>query len=152
MTAEWSAEQREVFRSLGDILAPATERFPSSSEADPHARLLDRALRARPDLAERLAPLLTEAVREDPVHFLDRLRSTDPELLEDLITLVVGTYYMSPKVLHRLSYPGQQAAPPLPDEADFYLSDGLLEPVMVRGARYRPTPAHTEVGAEAHCE
>lgn len=150
MTTEWSLEQRVTFRTLADVLIPATERFPSASEADPQARLLDRGLRARPDLAELLAPVLADILADppagepmstvDPAATLERLRGTDGELFEGLATLAIGVYYMSPEVLQRLSYPGQRANPPRPDEAAVYLSDRLLEPVLRRGPRYRPTP------------
>jgi hypothetical protein len=43
---------------------------------------------------------------------------------------------MNPKVRKRLRYPGQKASPPYPDEADYYLRDGLLDPVIERGPIY----------------
>jgi len=41
-----------------------------------------------------------------------------------------------------LGLPGNapKPKPALPDEADYYFRDGILEPVKARGPIYRPTP------------
>jgi hypothetical protein len=140
MSELWTLEQRQAFRSFANALIPATGAFPSMSEADPHERFLTRALAARPDLAERVAPLLTEMLEGQSAPSLDDLSTRDLAALEDFVLLAVGTYYMSPTVMKRLGYPGQRANHPLPDEAEFYLADGILEPVIQRGPRYRTTP------------
>ena len=44
------------------------------------------------------------------------------------------------EVRKAVGYPGQKANPPYPDEAEYDLRDGLLEPVIARGPLYRPTP------------
>ena len=62
-----------------------------------------------------------------------------------LSTVVVGGYYLSPKVRKRIGYPGQKRNPPYPDEADYYLDDGkLLDPVRAMKSIYRPTPMRRE--------
>jgi hypothetical protein len=46
---------------------------------------------------------------------------------------------MSPKVRKRIGYPGQKPRPFFADEADYYLRDGLLAPVLERGPIYKQT-------------
>ncbi len=82
----------------------------------------------------------TAAVEPDPETRLAQLRGDDPAALETLVLLVTGAYYMHPKVRKLIGYPGQKATPEYPDEAEYYLSDGLLDPVLARGPIYRPTP------------
>jgi hypothetical protein len=86
-----------------------------------------------------LANVRAEAAGADPRAEIERLVTDAPEKLEQLLTIIVCAYYMSPKVRKRLQSPGQKAAPVFPDEADWYLRDGLLEPVISRGSIYRPT-------------
>jgi choline dehydrogenase-like flavoprotein len=51
---------------------------------------------------------------------------------------------MNQKVRRRIGYPGQGKRPPYPDEADYDLRDGLLDPVIERGPIHKRAPAPTE--------
>jgi choline dehydrogenase-like flavoprotein len=97
-------------------------------------------LGVRPELARGLRALLRGARARDPASELARLEQDDREALEVLEQVVVGAYYMSPRVRKRLGYPGQKQRPVLPDEADYWLDESLLGPVRAQGERYRSSP------------
>lgn len=132
--------QRETLAGLADVLVPAAEGMPAASEAGVAGRWLDRVLRARPDLGPELVRVLAEAEGRAPVAEIRRLQEEDEAGFGVLALVVTGGYYLNPKVRKLIGYPGQKPNPPYPDEADYYLSDGLLDPVLARGPIYRPTP------------
>jgi hypothetical protein len=39
-----------------------------------------------------------------------------------------------------MGYPGQGPSPILPDEPEWYMRDGIIDPVRARGEIYVPTP------------
>jgi len=127
------ADQRAVLAALADVLIPAAEGMPSASEANAHGKWLDRALTARRDLEPVLGRVLAEARGRDPDDEVRRLDAEEPEAFAALMTLVAGAYTMNLKVRKRLGYPGQKHNPPFPDEAEYYLDGGLLDPVLERG-------------------
>jgi hypothetical protein len=133
-------EQRAALAALADVLVPAGEGMPSASDVGLQEKWIDRALRARPELEPELLRAL-EVSGEDPAAHLERLRANDRAGYETLVLLVTAAYYMHPKVRKAVGYPGQKPNPPYPDESDYYLRDGLLEPVIARGRLYRPTPS-----------
>ena len=130
--------ERETFAALADVLIPAAREMPSAREADPSGKWLDRALEARPDLVSELHRVLGEARAQDPAEAVERLHGDDPTGLVALTTIVSGAYYMNVKVRKRLGYPGQKQSPAFPDEADYYLDGGLLDPVLARPRREPP--------------
>lgn len=135
-----SAADREHIRKLSDVIAPATDNFPSASDASVHTKWIDRGIAARPDL---LTPLLTVArlCAEEPAdQVVTRLSQSDSDTIEPVIELLVACYYMSPKVRKRLNYKGQVANPILPGEAEHYLRDDLLAQVAQRPPFWRNTP------------
>lgn len=134
------ADQRAVLAALADVLIPAAEGMPSASEANAHGKWLDRALAARRDLEPVLARVLAEARGRDPDEEVRRLDAEEPEAFAALMTLVAGAYTMNLKVRKRLGYPGQKHNPPFPDEAEYYLDGGLLDPVLERGP-FGPQPS-----------
>jgi choline dehydrogenase-like flavoprotein len=126
--------QRTTLAALGDVLIPAAGGMPSASEANAHEKWLDRVLAARPDLEPPLVALLGEAAGREAAEAVERLQAEDPAGFAVLATAVSGAYYMNLKVRKRIGYPGQKHDPPFPDEAEYYLEDGLLDPVLERGA------------------
>ncbi|MGH3091301.1 MAG: NAD(P)-binding protein, partial [Gaiellaceae bacterium] len=136
-----SADARRTFAALADVLIPAGEGMPAASEVDVGGKWLDRALGARPDLETTLERLLAEVAGRDPSGEVRRLHAEDAEGFAALAHLAAGAYTMHAKVRKRLGYPGQKSNPPLPDEAEYYLEDGLLDPVLALAPFGRQLPA-----------
>lgn len=136
MTSQLSEQQRTTLAAVADVVIPATETMPAASEVQVHGRWIDKALAARPDLLEPLLALLERAAGAEPADAVAAHAREAPEAFEDVLLLITCSYYMNPKVRKRLGYPGQKAKPPYPDEADYYLRDGLLDPVIERGPIY----------------
>lgn len=130
-------ELRETLAGLADALFPAGGDMPGGLEVNVHGRWLDRALGARPDLAPELVRILEGARGTDPRTEVMRLQAEDKPGFSVLALVVAGAYYMSPKVRKRLGYPGPKADPPYPDESEYWLRDGVLDPVKARGPIYR---------------
>lgn len=139
-TGKIDQELRDTLAALGDVLVPAAEGMPSASEAKVSGKWLDRVVSARPDLEHDLVRVLREAQGKDPAAEIRRLQQSDESGFGTLALVITGGYYLNPKVRRLIRYPGQKPNPPYPDEADFYLEGGLLDPVIERGSIYRPTP------------
>jgi choline dehydrogenase-like flavoprotein len=135
-----TSEQRATFWALADALIPATDKMPAASEAGSAEKWLDRALAARPDLVEPLGAVLAAAAGCDPAAEARRLHAEDPDGFSALAQIVSGAYYMNLKIRKRIGYPGQGKRPPFPDEAEYDLRDGLLDPVIERGPMHEPPP------------
>jgi hypothetical protein len=135
-----SAQQVAVLRRLGDVLVPAADGMPSFSEADKSGRFLLRAFEAAPHFGQEALAAADELDAEEPLAYLQRLEADQPEMFAALHLLLVGAYLINRRVWRRLGYPGRKPTPVLDDEAEFYLEDGLLEPVIARGPIYRSTP------------
>ncbi len=139
-TPTLTPKQRETLAALGDELIPAAEGMPSASGADVQGVWVDRVLSVRPDLADELIRVLDSAAGQDPKKEVRRLNSESQQDLAAVGLIVTGAYYLSPRVRQAIGYPGQEKSPPYPDEADYYLRDGLLNPVVDRGEIYRQMP------------
>ena len=125
--------ERTTFAGLADLLIPAAHGMPAASAVDVHERRLDRILAARPDLAEPLRAILTEAAARSPEAAVARLRDDDLPSFQLLLSVVTAAYYSSPKVRRLIGYPGQRATEVFPDQAEHDLRDGILDPVIARG-------------------
>lgn len=137
-------QQCERLAALADLLIAGGSWLPSATEAEVHTSWVYRILAARPDLTEVVQRVTAEQV--DPQHLLDQLRAEDTETFEAFAYTVAGADLINRRVRKLLSYPGPSAPaknPAFPDEADAYLEDGILEPVIERGSIYRPTPTGT---------
>lgn len=130
---------RETLGLLADVLIPSAEGMPSAREADVAGKWLDRVLGVRPDLRLELSRVLEQAKGRDSADEIHRLQEEDDTGFATLALVVTGGYYLNPRVRRLIGYPGQKPNAPYPDEADFYLGDGLLDPVIERGPIYRPT-------------
>jgi|SRR5690242_19801042 len=144
MTAELTDARRATVTALADALIPGGEGMPSASAAGVPSRWIDRAIDARPDLADAFAATLDRAGDQDPAAFLARLEADAPGELETLQLLIAGAYFMSPRTRRVLDYPGQTQQPVLPGEADYYEPERLLRPVRARGRVYTPVDAAPE--------
>lgn len=134
------ANWRQRLAAFADALISGGAGLPSASAANVHQSLIDRTLDCRPDLKEMIMGVIGGAA--DPADELKRLRTTEPDLFENFASAIAGTYFMNPEVRRLLGYPG--AAPlrkePKAGEAEHYLRDGILDPVIQRGPIYRRPP------------
>ena len=112
---------------VADVLIPAGEGMPPASEVGVHEALLDRVLRARPDLAAPLLAVLSETVEADPAATLARLASEDRSGLRALRWVVAGGYYLDEGVRTRLGYPGTVPRPVQAHQYPAYVAEGLLD-------------------------
>jgi hypothetical protein len=129
---------RQRLAEFADVVIPGGVGMPSASGANVHGKWIDRALGARPDLAEVVHAVI--ALPGNPAAELERLRAEDSDTFETFAYAMAGSYLMSPRVRKLLGYPGAtpKPNPAYPDEAEYYLADGLLDPVLERGPIYRP--------------
>ena len=136
--ASIDSAMRATLRVLADVLSPAADDMPAPSAVEVEGELLDRALGARPDLAPPLIQILKAAAGRDPRLELQRLRAEEPAAFLALATAVAGAYYLHPRVMKLVGYPGP--APTADEDPDEPLDESLLAPVIARGPIYRPTP------------
>ena len=128
------------FLALADTLIPAYQEMPAFSvvcDLDQVARCLV----FRPDVAEDFDRAIAIERDGDARAAILQLAADDPAAFSALGLIVVSAYHMTPRVRELIGYPGQESRPIQPGEADTYLSDGLLQPVIDRGQRYVPTAA-----------
>ena len=132
---------RERLARVADGLIPEADGMPAPSEVDIGGRQLDIVLASRPDLAESLRRALAGAADvDDAIAWVEELRARDPDAYDALVTAVVAGYYMHPRVMRLLGYPGQVPQEVSVDGYPDYVDEGLLERVYERGPIYRPTP------------
>ena len=132
---------RERLASVADGLVPEADGMPAPSDVDIGGRQLDIVLASRPDLGESLKRALAGAADvDDAIAWVEELRAHDPDAYDALVTAVVAGYYMHPRVMRLLGYPGQVPQEVSVDGYPDYVDEGLLERVYERGPIYRPTP------------
>lgn len=131
---------RARLAEFADLLISGGAGMPTGSEAGVQGKWIDRTLAARPDLVESVESVLARP--GDPKAELAVLRQEDPRLFERFAYAIAGSYLMNPRVRRLLGLPGNapKPKPAYPDESDHYLEGGILDPVIQRGAIYRPTP------------
>lgn len=135
-----SPEAREQFAALADFLMPAHGRMPAASAVDVAGDLLDEVLGFRPDIAEAFHRGLGAIAGRSPADAANRLFKSDEEAFNALSLVVSAAYYMAPEVRSALGYPGQESVAYDPHAVPEYLTNGLLERVLLRGTIYKPTP------------
>ncbi len=135
-----TAVQRGRLAELADALIAGGAGLPSASEAEVHAVWIDRVFAVRPDMEASVRAVLE--LPGDASRVLGGLRGSDAELFSSFAFAVAGAWLINPRVRRELGYPGPvpMRQPALPDEADAYLEDGILDVVVARGPIYRPTP------------
>lgn len=139
MSHEITTDQRSTLAGIADLMVPGDGEMPSASAAGVHETLLDDVLTARPDLAAPIAELLDRLTDRSPAAAFDAVRASRAD--EDLLALVVvGGYMMHPAVGAAVRYAGQQPQQVNPFDINDVIDEGLLDPVVERGAIYRPTP------------
>jgi hypothetical protein len=132
---------RERLARAADGLIPEADGMPAPSDVDIGGRQLDIVLASRPDLGESLRRALAGAADvDDAIAWVEELRARDPDAYVALVTAIVAGYYMHPRVMRLLGYPGQVPQEVSVDGYPDYVDEGLLERVYERGSIYRPTP------------
>lgn len=135
-----TAEGRAHFAALADFLIPAHGRMPAASKVGAAGSLLDDVLRFRPDLADAFHRGIGKIAGKPPAVAANSLFREDEEAFNALSLAASAAYYMAPEVRSALGYPGQESVAYDPHEVPEYLTNGLLERVLLRGAIYKPTP------------
>ena len=134
----------ETFRArlarIADVLVPAYQEMPAASSVGIAGDLLDKAVRARPDLAGDCRRAVTACADPPRPEALERLAATDPAGFSALMVLVLGGYYISSEVRKLLHYPGQEALRIDIGELPAYIEEELIDVVIDRGPIYRAIP------------
>ena len=125
---------------IADVLVPAYGEMPAAGAVGIADDLLDKALRARPDLATDCRRAVRGCADPPGPEALEQLAADDPEGFSALMVLVLGGYYMSAEVRKLLHYAGQEALRIDIGELPTYIEEGLLDEVTDRGPIYRTTP------------
>ena len=143
-------EEWTVLEAAADVLVPAFGDSPAASRAPDYRSFARRALAARAEhfdlVVEAVAALLPVAA--DAGALRERLRAMSTEQAEHfavLSSVIAGAYVMVPLVKDQIGYPGQGGAAPRVDEAAEQLEDGILDPVIARGAIYTPAAGEQSV-------
>ena len=147
-----SPEARATLAGLADVLVPSADGMPSASEIGVHERWVDRAIAARPELADRLEAVLAVAAGRDPEAEIARLQAEEDEEFRMLLLVVTNAYYLSPKVRRLIRYPGQRAVEVFADQAEHDLRDGILDPVIARGSVWRVPPEPAQAAGASGSE
>lgn len=145
MSGSWSpADFDPTFRArlerIADVLVPALGEMPAASSVGIADDLLDKALRARPDLAADCRRAVTACADPPSPDALEQLAADDPGGFSALMVLVLGGYYISSEVRKLLHYAGQEALRIDIGELPAYIEEGLIDEVIDRGPIYRTTP------------
>jgi hypothetical protein len=132
--------QLELLHAFAEVLTPGGDGFPTAAEADPDGAVLALAIHHMHGQMLEIAETLNAGAGKDPRAFLEELESEEPHRFEQVRSLLVCRYLTCRPVWSILGYSGQTPSPPLPGEAELYLRDGILDPVVRRGPIYIPTP------------
>jgi hypothetical protein len=140
MTPVLDDARRRCLAALADALIPGGSGLPSASAAEVPGQWIDRTLAARPELADAVLAVV-DAV-PGPGAGLEWLRAQDRSLVERFTFAVSAAYFMNPQVRRALGYPGTapRRLPAAADEAEYYLDDDVLGPVVARGHVFRQPP------------
>ncbi|WP_052161166.1 hypothetical protein [Hoeflea sp. BAL378] len=133
--SRFTAEQRQVFGALADILIPEAEGMPSATSVGVADDLLDRVANLRSDIVGDLLRVCRVAATQDPQAAIGKIRAEDEEGFAALALAVAGGYYMSDPVRRLLGYTGPERRPVATDAPDDF--GALLDPVIRRGHIYR---------------
>ncbi|MDG2005085.1 MAG: GMC family oxidoreductase [Novosphingobium sp.] len=124
--APLSPAQRERLAELGDGVILPVDGLPGGGTLAVESGLIDKALEARPDLAEPLA----RALDDTTISHLHELGQGDPQAWMAAITILAGAYYLHPDVRARIGYAGQEASPVRPDNYPAFIEQGLLDHLL----------------------
>lgn len=130
------AEHCALLRAAEWFLPP-NEQYPTFAAADPNRQVLALVLDQLVPLETELRAALAAIPEYGVADYLDNLPAAAPDHFDMLRTLCLGWYFTCRPVWHVLGYTGRRPIPIRAGEAEEYLSDGLLAPVVERGKIYR---------------
>jgi hypothetical protein len=125
------------------MLIPNRGADPAPSATPEYPRHLDRALAARGDAFDAVVAAATTLGTLDAPELIGELRALHAArdaTFQALSAIVCGAYLTVPEVRARIGYPGQEHRPAPFDLAAEEIMDGILDPVLERGAVYVPAP------------
>jgi hypothetical protein len=134
-------EQLGTLNRLATLITPATESFPSADEADPDREVLSVALGHFARSRLQILQYLDRVEDESRASTIESLEARDPRGFGVVCDLLVGRYLSCRPVWKVLGYPGRVRALPTKGEAEFFLRDGLLDPVVARGPIFTVPPS-----------
>lgn len=121
---------------IAERLVPTTDTMVGAGRVPDAAVYIERALVARPDLDVGLHEAVA-ACTDDVVEAAVRGEEVESHAFDQVATVVIGAYYMNPVARRQIGYPGQLALDYDPMEYVTWVDEGLLDPVVARGPRYR---------------
>lgn len=128
--------ERDLLGEIADALVPGDGTMPSASAVGVHDTLLDRVLRARPDLIQPLQRALA-LVREvagtngEMSRAVEAVRRDDADAASALELVIAGGYYMSAEVRSLLGYPMDVSQPVSTAGFPEYVGAGLLDHLFI---------------------
>lgn len=128
-----------TLRAIADVLIPASGNNPAATSEPAFDQWLARAVDARADAFDDITAVLAQldgAAPDTIDQTLRALHADQPKLFQALSTVVAGAWLLVPAVRARIGYPGQRRDPARLEEAADQISDGILDPVIARGAIY----------------
>lgn len=137
-----STGEFQRFKTLADLLMPATAKLPAAGSVKEYESLVATAI----DAASVPLDDFRSALAALPVSLdwpaLRSFAASHPKQFETLSLIASGAYVMAPDLLNRLGFPAERRNPAGPmDAADEY-ETGILEPVVNRGPVFRDPRKH----------
>jgi hypothetical protein len=135
--------ERDALVRVADVLIPARGADTPPSATPDYLRHLDRALAARRDAFDDVVAAAVRLGALDAPELIGELRAlhaAGDATFQALSAIVCGAYLTVPEVRARIGYPGQKHDPAPFDLAADEIMDGILDPVLERGAFYVPAP------------
>jgi hypothetical protein len=127
---------------IADALIPDGPAGPRPSAIQDYPKWLELALAARRDSFDEIIGLVAEladCATDSLYERLKQLSETSASGFEVLSSVLAGAYLVTPEVRGAIGYPGQAQRAPRFDEAADQIMSGILDPVIERGAIFRPT-------------
>ena len=134
---EVTDEERAALVRVADALVPRRGADTEPSATPDYLRHLDRALAARGDAFDAVLAAAVRLGALDPADLMGELRTlhaAGDATFQALSAIVCGAYLTVPEVRIRIGYPGQKHDPAPFDLAADEIMDGILDPVLERGA------------------
>ncbi|SCX05313.1 hypothetical protein [Candidatus Aquiluna sp. UB-MaderosW2red] len=139
MKSELTSVQRDTLRLFALTLIPSSPDGPSADEAEVAPTWIDVTLAERPDLVPGVLRILDAYDGSEPRLYLERLEREAKGDFAKITYAIAGSYFKSPVAKEWLGFARildeYESAEPEPTKETME----LLQPVLARGAFYRPT-------------